>query len=167
MKLSKCKHCHQEFDISQHPKGWMANHSRWCDKNPKKSTYLHKNINAIEAMNAARKSSGRTNQYSTAKLDGTLVPESPNKGKPGKFKGKTHSAEAKIKISEKARVSTHRRLRKGMIEYNGVMMDSSWEVRLAQRLDAQSIKWTRPNALQYTDSKGRIRHYFPDFYLPE
>lgn len=54
-----------------------------------------------------------------------------------------------------------------MIEYKGVMLDSSWELILAQKLDADGVKWLRPNPLLYEDKKGTKRHYFPDFYLPD
>jgi len=32
----KCKHCNEEFDIN---KSQRANHSRWCDKNPKRNDW--------------------------------------------------------------------------------------------------------------------------------
>jgi hypothetical protein len=167
MKLSTCKHCKKQFDISLHPKGWMANHSRWCEKNPKRTEYVLRSGSAIFAMKNAREQSGRTNQFSTAKLDGLSVPVSPNKGKPGAFLGKTHSHETKKLMSERARNSNHRRLRRGMVEYNGVMLDSSWEVRMAKKLDSEKILWTRPEPIQYVDKEGLTRNYFPDFYLPE
>ena len=34
-----CKHCKMEFEIENKPKGWFANHSRWCDKNPKRNIW--------------------------------------------------------------------------------------------------------------------------------
>ena len=39
--ITKCKHCKHEFDLSDKPKGWMANHSRWCDTNPKRTQYAN------------------------------------------------------------------------------------------------------------------------------
>lgn len=76
--------------------------------------------------------------------------------------GRPHSEETKRKLSEKARLSKHRRLRKGAKEYCGVMLDSSWEILFAQWLDSYSISWERPGPLEYDG-----RHYFPDFYLSE
>jgi hypothetical protein len=167
MKISKCKHCGKEFDTTDRPSGWMANHSRWCDENPKRSIYKISSQKVVAAMNASRAETGITNQYTKAKVEGLPVPESTLKGKVGHWLGKTHSEKTKKLISEKARASTHRRLRKGMVEYNGVWMDSSWEVRLAQRLDSLGISWERPDPLPYTDIHGKKRNYFPDFYLPE
>lgn len=48
-------------------------------------------------------------------------------------------------------------------------MDSTWEVAMAERLDANGIKWIRDKSirLQYLTKGGRKRNYEPDFYLPE
>lgn len=48
-----------------------------------------------------------------------------------------------------------------------VTLESSWEVRVADRLGELSIQWTRPKPLPWVDKCG-VRHlYFPDFYLPD
>lgn len=47
------------------------------------------------------------------------------------------------------------------------MLDSSWEEALAKRLDELSVAWERPGPIQWVDLAGRIRNYFPDFYLPQ
>ena len=173
MNIRKCKHCKDEFNISNKPKGWMANHSRWCDKNPKRQEYVDKlknngSISNVELMNAARKKSGVHNQFEKAKIEGKKVPDHPMKGKEvPALQGKKHTEETKQKIKEKALASPHRRLRKGMVKYNGIMLDSSWELALAKRLDELEIKWIRPDPILWTD-KDNIEHsYFGDFYLPE
>ena len=50
-----------------------------------------------------------------------------------------------------------------------VLMDSTWEVMMATRLDELEIIWERdPNMkLEYRTRGGRKRNYIPDFYLPE
>ena len=50
-----------------------------------------------------------------------------------------------------------------------VLMDSTWEVACAERLDTLGIKWHRDRSikLQYRDKKLRLRNYVPDFYLPD
>ena len=50
-----------------------------------------------------------------------------------------------------------------------VLMDSTWEVMMATRLDELEIIWERdPNIkLEYRTRGGRKRNYIPDFYLPE
>lgn len=53
------------------------------------------------------------------------------------------------------------------ILYNGVKLGSSYELRLAISLDENNIVWIRPKPLKYKDPSGKIRNYFPDFYLPD
>jgi predicted nuclease of restriction endonuclease-like RecB superfamily len=50
-----------------------------------------------------------------------------------------------------------------------VMMDSTWEVALAKKLDELGIKWHRDEnmILEYRTVRGRKRKYIPDFYLPD
>lgn len=114
-----------------------------------------------------KRANGTSNQYTKAKSIGGAIPQGPNKDKPGSFTGKKHSDETKAQIKEKALSSNHRRLRKKMIEYNGVMLDSTWELELARRLDEQNIRWERPNPVKWLDDSGISRNYFPDFFLPD
>lgn len=53
--------------------------------------------------------------------------------------------------------------------YKEILMDSSWEVDLAQWMDDNKIKWVRSRkiCLFWRDEKGDLRRYYPDFYLPE
>jgi hypothetical protein len=58
-KLSNCKYCQITFEglnASQ-----RANHSRWCDLNPKRKTYKNGSANAVAAMLRAKQDSGNTN----------------------------------------------------------------------------------------------------------
>ena len=50
-----------------------------------------------------------------------------------------------------------------------VLMDSTWEVAMAKRLDHLKIKWDRREdmKLPYYSKTGRKRNYIPDFYLPD
>lgn len=162
-----CKHCKSEFDISSRPSGWMANHSRWCDQNPKRNEYRTGSMRAVLAMNAKRKETGITNQYTKAKIEGSKVPESKLKGLPGFFLGKTHSEETKLKQKNKALASPHRRLRRKMIEYKGIMLDSTWELELAKRLDTLNINWIRPEPIKWIDGENIQHNYFADFYLED
>lgn len=158
--MSTCKYCKNEFEKTD-----IANHTRWCDLNPKKSEYKNGSMKAVLAMNEARANSGASNQYIKARLEGRPLPKSPMTGKPGTFRGRTHTEESKQLMREKALSSPHRRLRKGMVEYNGVMLDSSWELELAKRLDELEIKWIRPEPIKWVDTEGVTHNYFGDFYL--
>lgn len=79
-----------------------------------------------------------------------------------------HSQETKDKLRDIAveRGFGGRNYRK-TFDYNGVVLESSYELKLAQELDAYNIKWIRPKRLAWTDSDGKLRHYTPDFYLPD
>lgn len=48
-----------------------------------------------------------------------------------------------------------------------VLLESSWEVRLAKFLDGLNIVWVRPPSIYWFDSSNKKRYYFPDFYLPD
>lgn len=53
--------------------------------------------------------------------------------------------------------------------YNGIKLDSGAELAFAKILDQNKIKWYK-NTKQYflfTDSYGKLRKYYPDFYLEE
>ena len=143
----------------------MANHTRWCDKNPKRDIYKNSGAKSIAAMNEKKKQTGITNQFTKAKIENRLIPTSVMKGKPGTFLGKKHSEQTKKLQREKALASPHRRLQRNIIEYNGIKLDSSWELALAKRLDELNIRWIRPNPLPWIDKSGIIHNYFADFYL--
>lgn len=49
--------------------------------------------------------------------------------------------------------------------YNGVWLDSKWELRVAISLDENNVRWERPSEGFIWNDKGQ--RYFPDFYLPE
>lgn len=88
-------------------------------------------------------------------------------------KGRTHSEEAKAKIRRYAvaaalggHTSKQRltyRTRQGSV----VHLHSSYEVRVAQALDAAGVEWTRPAPLAWQDALGVAHRYYPDFYLPQ
>lgn len=46
-----------------------------------------------------------------------------------------------------------------------VLLESSWEVKVATLLIELGVKWIRPPFIKWIDSKGIQRRYFPDFYL--
>lgn len=50
-----------------------------------------------------------------------------------------------------------------------VLMDSTWEVLMATRLDELGITWERDPSMKlaYKTRGGRKRNYIPDFYLPD
>ena len=165
-KSESCKYCGISFDNFSTSK--RANHSRWCDLNPKKSEYKTGmgSLKAVAAMNLAKKQEGvAVNHFDKARLEGRPIPPGNQTGKPGNFLGRTHSEETKHLMREKALSSPHRRLKRKMIEYNGVWLDSTWELALAKRLDYLNIKWIRPAPIPWIDNDAVKHNYFADFYL--
>lgn len=55
--------------------------------------------------------------------------------------------------------------RRGIL-YNGIKLDSSYEVMVAESLDFNNIKWERPGRFKYYVD-GKEHYYTPDFYLPD
>lgn len=53
------------------------------------------------------------------------------------------------------------------IEYKGFKLGSSYELKLAESLDLNNVKWIQPSKLKYTDNLGNVRSYTADFYLPD
>ena len=48
-----------------------------------------------------------------------------------------------------------------------VVLESSWELKVAERLDELNISWIRPNPREWFDKEGKSRLYYPDFYLTD
>jgi len=80
-----------------------------------------------------------------------------------------HSAETKEKLSIKAceRLAKHSKYTKN-IEYKpGIILESSYEVRVAEILDELNIEWIKVRKGYVWDDNGTRRRYIPDFYLPK
>jgi hypothetical protein len=163
-----CKHCHLLFEFTKVPE--KANHSRWCDQNPKHTEYKEQastlTKNAV-ISNIGRKASEEAKDNMRKSKTGKYI------GDKNPFYGKTHTDTSRERISIAALNSKHRRLVRSIREYKRkdgsiVMLDSSWEEILAHRLDDLNIAWDRPvDPINWVDSAGKTRHYFPDFYLPD
>lgn len=85
------------------------------------------------------------------------------RGHTGKKLSQSHKNKLSQLMSE--RIRTNIRYSK-QTKYNGVWLDSSFELKVAQELDANGIEWVRPKAIKYQDKTGQLRRYLPDFYLP-
>jgi len=175
MKLSYCKHCKTETtDLSNANK---ANHSRWCDENPKRKEYtdkLKETRNIRIGMNIPAWNKGLSKETDIrlkdrgiklkAKYDsGELVPG--NKGQKKTDAQKEVDRQAALK-------SNHQRVCKSTVDYicidgSTVKLDSSWEVTLAKMFDEEGIIWERPKPLKWTSDDGKIHNYFADFYIPD
>lgn len=47
-----------------------------------------------------------------------------------------------------------------------VLVQSTWEVKYAEYLNARNIAWVNSYVIEYVDDLGLKHKYFPDFYLP-
>jgi hypothetical protein len=162
IKSSECKHCNKNWkELNVTKPSNVANHMRWCVGNPKRTEYFN---------NMKKVRDGITEESRRKMADGVI--EAHARGcydhvERNHFLGKKHTKESKLKMRDAALASNHRRLRRGVVEYKGVMLDSSWELALAKRLDELEIKWERPKPMKWTDKLGLEHNYFSDFYLPE
>lgn len=88
-----------------------------------------------------------------------------------KNKGVPHTEETKAKISAyaKGRNGRNHPTRKTFYykhkDGSTVVLESTYEVKVAESLDSHNIHWVRPDSVTWTDSKGEDHRYFPDFYL--
>lgn len=48
-----------------------------------------------------------------------------------------------------------------------ILLESSWEVKIATLLDQFKIVWIRPESIKWIDSDNKTRHYYPDFFIPK
>ena len=110
------------------------------------------------------------NQYTKARdlgLPKPILSEEARKKISEKGKGRKHTEETKKKLSELAK-------KRGFggwhtsrsFDYNGIRLDSSYELRFAEDLDKNKIKWSRPKPLLYR-LNGEEHRYYPDFYLDD
>lgn len=165
--MGVCKHCEKEFELCNKPSGWMANHSRWCDLNPKRITY-NKDLTyarscitkeSRDKINVGVKKAHLDGKYKNSRSKAVKTRLDRNNIK--------HREDTKELLRKKALASPHRRLKKGVVKYKGILLDSSWELELAKRLDELNIIWVRPEPLPWQDEEGITHNYFPDFYLPD
>jgi hypothetical protein len=142
-----CKECNREFSSRQAT-----------------TSHIHRShTNPGVAYGGHQKGSPAWNQG----LKGVQV--SPMKGKPGTFTGRKHTDESKRKISEKLSVN-NKGGRAKWYEVAGQKVQGTWERNVALKFEELGVKWkklkTNRDTLEYI-MDGKLRHYTPDFYLPD
>lgn len=165
-----CKHCKKEFDeLSSSAK---ANHTRWCDKNPKREEYVRNGTGSqLNTPAAIEKRRWKiADAHANGKYKGAALKAVETKRANGNL---GHTEKTIEKLRESALASDHRRLLKStrwytQIDGTPVLLDSSWEEALAKRLDSLGVKWIRPaTPIKWKDVYDKNHNYFPDFYLPD
>ena len=90
----KCKHCQQEFNFTSFSE--KGNHTKWCDKNPKRNTYnkdLEIARNSITKESRIKGAKSLSNSWKEGKYKDADFSKS--------FKNKSHSNETKKLLSQK------------------------------------------------------------------
>ena len=109
-------------------------------------------------------------QYPYTKLYGTYICHSCNKS----F-WQTSYGQKCCSVSCRDNIRSQNKCKKIQINYYNknenktVILQSTWEVRIAEWLDLNNFIWTRPSSrLKWYDTTlQKNRTYLPDFYLPE
>lgn len=166
-----CKYCGK---ICKN-KNSLAQHEIRCKENPNKI-----NLEYLSNRDYSNINFNPSNQFIKAKKLGLPIPKMSDETKQkisNVWKGKKHTKETKKKISKTMQqvvkekpesyngVNINGKVKK--YDYNGIKLDGSWELLVAQYLDFNNIKWERPNiGFEYFwENSNHI--YYPDFYLPE
>ncbi len=85
--------------------------------------------------------------------------------------GKTHSLESKQHLSKIAKErgiggKTYKKLYKyTMVCGKEIYMDSSYEIKVAEELDKNNIRWERSAPMKWIDASNQKHNYHADFYL--
>jgi hypothetical protein len=167
-KSESCKYCSLTFDgmaTSQ-----RANHSRWCNKNPKRDQYVS-NHNGCKQMQTPEAIAKRHEGVRRAHAEGKYVGAAKKAAQTRIDRGNNKHSDKTIELlRQKALASPHRRLVRSIRQYTKkdgtvVILDSSWEEALAIRLDEIGVNWVRPGAIKWVDDNSVTHNYFPDFYL--
>lgn len=154
-----CKYCGKDCKNENS----LRNHERLCKLNPDRQ------LSGFELYNKSGKHIG-VNQYTKAEKLGKPKPtlsEETRKKLSEKGKLQRHSEETKKKLSEAAKRNNLGSWHTSKsFDYKGIKLDSSYEVKFAEDLDKNNIKWERPKPLLYKLNGEEHRHY-PDFFLPD
>jgi len=164
-----CKYCEREYKN----KNSLVQHEIRCKENPNR-------IDLSYIKHGHSKGHIGKNQFTKAKELGLEIPKvsEETKQKIGKARrGKKHTIEQinKIKNGMKSAVIKYPESYRGInyngkvkkYKYNDYTLDGKWEVSFAKYLDANNIKWIRPNkGISYIWNNEQHK-YFPDFYLIE
>jgi hypothetical protein len=168
----ECNFCKKNLKNSNSKR----NHERLCKSNPNKQyTYIQTNQEEILKQKTNSKS---WNQYTKAEFLGLPKPEISEKTrKKLSILCKSRSKEENIKLGEKISKTISAKMLEGNWHtygtnskksyYRGILFDSSWEVKYAQWLDSNNIKWERcKDRFTYIFNNYK-KNYIPDFFLPE
>lgn len=162
-----CKFCGREYKN----KNSLAQHEVRCKDNPtgiKEYPHNKGKNNGMYGKIAWNK--GLTKETDERVKMASISISDYYKNNHGTFLEKNHSEETKKLLKEKALNNPYRRRSKKRIKYvkkNGdiTILDSSYEVKVADILEDLNIKWGSPDPIPWIDTSGVKHNYFSDFYL--
>lgn len=126
-------------------------------------------VNANKGKTLYNKRGARIKQEFTEKKCIVCGNEFRAKGYPSKAR---HTCSNECQISKVTGRTYLNGSRKNIEYFNkwinkNINLESSWELKIAERLDELNIEWVRPKYLKWVDSNNVERLYYPDFYLPK
>lgn len=166
-----CKYCRKVCKN----KNSLVQHEVRCKENPNRIS-----LEYLKLRDQANIKRNPSNQFIKAKELGLPKPEvtKETRQKLSKvWKGRKHTEESKRKISKEMQKvvrekpdsysasNVNGRVKK--VEYNGIILDSQWEVDFVSYLDKNNILWRRPKEGFEYIYNGVNKIYYPDFYLPK
>lgn len=162
-----CQYCGKECRNTNS----LKNHERLCKLNPNRALTTYEKFGPIAGFNDKGRISNRKGlKKETDASVQRMIETRRRHHDEGRFEyhRTPHSEVTKKRLSEVAKSrgfggSNY----KSIITYKGLKLDSSYELQLAQDLDANGIAWIRPSRFTYLDIKGEKHTYLPDFYLPD
>lgn len=151
----------------------LRQHEIRCKKNPNKI-----NLEYLSNRDYSKVNFNPSNQFIKAKELGLSIPEVSKEtrkklGNSWRDKHLPEEMKNKISLAMKRVVKERPESYNGVningkvkkYDYNGIKLDGTWELLVAQYLDFNNIKWERPHkGVEYIWNNDTHR-YYPDFYL--
>lgn len=145
----------------------LTQHEIRCKKNPDKINTYVEGFNMKRSYESQKTSwnRGLTKQTDPRIAAASNAISQSMTGRPGH----AHTEAEKLHLSEiaKQRGLGGFNMRSKGITYNGIKLDSTYELAVVQSLDQFSISWGRCGKFLYKTPDGIERTYTPDFYLPD
>lgn len=151
-----CPYC----EIDQFHRNAYRTHTRNCPKNPN-STW----VSGFKGKISNRKGKTKENDVGSKKCSETIK----RKIASGELIPHKHTEETKEKLSILSceRLAKHSKYSKNFEYKPGVVLESTYEVKVAEILDKLSVEWVKVRQGYVWDDNGNKRRYIPDFYLPK
>lgn len=169
--MYNCKYCGKECKNANS----LRNHERLCKQNPNRQLTSYEKYGPIAGFN--NKGRSAWNLGLTKDIDDRVRKNGQGvaryyKSHPGSFTGKTHSADVRKILSQKASINNLTKFdklsgrgKRGY--YKGIYCQSSWELAYVIFCIDHNINFKR-NTQHFDYIFENQRHnYFPDFYLPD